>query len=1154
MEQVRRFRCEKLITDEASMIERTFQDIPEGKISEADQQSFLVGLGWSRGATWEDLLRSRRVLMISEAGAGKTHECREQAQRLWDAGEPAFFVELVRLATRDLRNLLDDEEEARLDAWRSSQSDVATFFLDSIDELRLSLGSFEQALKSLKKAIGNQLGRARIVTTTRPAPIDKKLLRRLLPIPPARSTKPIEEIFAEVAIGDHQTVQADDSDAGPDWRTVGLMPLSDAQIVEFAGGQGVEDATALLKDLKKRNAQEFARRPQDLIELCADWREHKRIRNHRDQVAANVRVKLQPREDRPEHAELSVDKAVEGASRLALAMQVMRRMAIRHSAASDDIQDEAALDPAIILSGWEQNERIVLLERPLFGLASYGRVRFHHRSVAEYLAAERLRSLRVRRMPFRALKRLLFAQTKGKTIVPPSKRPVAGWLALAEDGIFEMLRDNEPSVLLDEGDPESLSQAQRNQALRAYVKRYGHGGWRGLSVPRIQVHRFSSPELAGEISRLWKLGIENPDVRQTLLGLIEAGRIGECSDIAHGVARDVEAPAVERMIAVDALAAVRDPRLKEIASQVAAADALWPENIARSVMLTLFPRGLSIDQLCQCLSWMKEEKNAVGGLGWELPRLIADAELEPSCLEQLRDGLVKLLSVGLRWRMEPPHVVCDRSYLSSALAATCVRGLHGSNTDDWLRASVLALRLRHRDFGNDEPHKALHEELANLTADENARRFWAEDALVQSLHPMADPWERFAEVTLHDDDGTIELRAERDLDWIKEALADTSRAVDDRAMLLEAAMRLHPHSEQWKDNVSGLKPLVSDQPALVATIDESLKPSKRDEEHKLWKKRMADRKKQQEQRKAEDKARWIEFRREVVEHPEIAFSPKNSWNTAWNLCHATSHEGGGNRAPGWNRRFIEEHFGKDTAERLRRTLMRIWREDRPTLPSERPEDQRRTYLTRWQLCVAGLYAEAEDPSWAARLTAEQAKLAARYAPLELGGLPTWMESLVDAHPEAVDAILGKELSWELKREPRAHGHSMLLQNINHAPEQVARLFLPRLREWLDGGVDVIDDAGDLAGTTERLRQVIGAMLEHGDEDTHAFVLTAARQRLEDRLPEELVVVWLRTLMRIDPELGVSVLEDRVRAVEPGALSEAVKLFSVLFGTVTMRSI
>ena len=88
-----------------------------------------------------------------------------------------------------------------------------------------------------------------------------------------------------------------------------------------------------------------------------------------------------------------------------------------------------------------------------------------------------------------------------------------------------MLRDNEPAVLPNEGDPESLSQLQRNQALRAYVERYGQGGWRRLRVPDIQVLRFASPELADQIGALWLGGIENPEVRLTLLELIEAGRI-----------------------------------------------------------------------------------------------------------------------------------------------------------------------------------------------------------------------------------------------------------------------------------------------------------------------------------------------------------------------------------------------------------------------------------------------------------------------------------------------------------------------------------------------------------------------------------------------------------------------------------------------------
>ena len=1129
------------------MVERTFKDIPEDKIYEADQQSFLVSLGWSQDMTWEDLLLSKRVLMIAEAGAGKTFECREQAKRLRDAGEAAFFVELTGLGTGDLRSLLGDDEEARLESWISSQSDVATFFLDSIDELKLSRGSFELALKRFKKGIRSQIGRARIVITTRPTPFDEQLVRRVLPIPPASSTESNAETFAKIAMGDHRNRQDGntDNDVASEWRTVGLMPLSDAQIVEFAKAQGVQNPSALLADLENRNAQEFARRPQDLIELCADWRQHKRIRTHQDQVAANVRVKAQARDDRSEPAELSVERAIEGASRLALAMLVTRRMTIRHSAAADKIKDEAALNPTIILYDWKPNERKALLERSLFGFASYGRVRFHHRSVAEYLAAERLRVLRQRGMTFRALRRLLFTETRGKTIVRPSKRPIAGWLALSERRIFELLRDNEPAVLLDEGDPEALSQLQRNEALRAYVKFYGAGGWRGLSVPHIQVHRFAFPELSGVVAELWEKGIENPEVRETLLNLVKAGPINDCADIAFGAARDIQASATERLIAVNAMVAIRDPRLKDIARDVAAGGAIWPQKIAEGAIVRLFPQFVSVDQLCQALSWIKEGKRGIGNLNWQLPRLIANAEPDLVSLEALRDGLVQLLSDGLHWNEEWPHVRCGRRHLSGVLASTCVQGLNGSRSDGWLYASVLALRLHDREYVGYEPHERLKACLTKLTADENERLFWAGDRLVQSLRPVDDPFKRYAEIILHD--GPVELRADRDLNWINGALGDQDRCTDDRALLLQAALRLPPKREQWRYHVAALKPLVEDQPGLLSTIADWLKPSKHDEEHERMKRRQEERKKKQERKEAKTQALWIQFWREVAEQPETAFATERSRDTAWNLWRAMSRDGEESRESGWNRHFVEEHFGEETADQLRKSLMKAWREDRPSLASERVEEDRGIYPTRWRLGLAGLYAEAEDPIWATKLTGQDVERAARYAAIEINGFPGWLGSLAKAHPEAVDAVIGKELAWELNRDPSKYGNSLLLQYIGYAPDLVAKLFVPRLREWLDGNGVLMEGASDGEQPAERLRQLIGVLLKFGDGDDRERVCSLARQQLKKDLPEVLIVIWLSALMQVEPALGVSELEDRIRTVVPGARSESVKWFSNLFG-------
>ena len=55
-------------------------------------------------------------------------------------------------------------------------------------------------------------------------------------------------------------------------------------------------------------------------------------------------------------------------------------------------------------------------------------------------------------------------------------------------------------------------------------------------------------------------------------------------------------------------------------------------------------------------------------------------------------------------------------------------------------------------------------------------------------------------------------------------------------------MGLSPNPEQWSNHITGLKPLVIDQPSLITAIDECLKPSKAKMQHKHWEKKQAKRK------------------------------------------------------------------------------------------------------------------------------------------------------------------------------------------------------------------------------------------------------------------------------------------------------------------------
>jgi len=1130
------------------MIERIFQEIPEGKISEAAEPSYLSSLlGKSQAITWKDLLKSQRILLISEAGSGKTHECREQAKHLWDEGDPAFFVELAELANHDLNNTLKIEEEARFNLWLSSQSETATFFLDSIDELKLSLRSFEHALKRLKKSIHDQLHRTRIIITTRPIALDEKLIRDLLPVPEKQSLElNNEDDFAQVAMRDHQVQTNNQEDTNPVWQMVMLTPLSGDQIVEFARYQGISDPKALLKNLETRNAQDFARRPQDLIELCANWKTHKRIRTHKDQVNSNIRVKLSPRDDRTEPAELSVDKAIEGASRLALATQMIRCLTIRHNANNDDIHEDAALKPEVILPDWTQEERKALLERPLFGFASYGRVRFHHRSVAEYLAAERLLTLRKRGMSFNALKRLLFAETKGKTIVRPSKRPITGWLALKENRIFELLRDNEPTVLLNEGDPESLAQTQRNEALRAYTTRYGVGGWRGLQIPFIQIHRFASPALEYDIKQIWHDGIENPEVRETLLRIIETGHIKACADIAHEVLYNPNSSTTEQVIATRALVALGDHRLHNIAANIATNSGQWLDRVAQDATLHLFPKYMSVAQLSETLGWLPDEKTTVGSLGWRLPRLISKAQLDRATLESLRDHLVNLVSENLRWEKGQYTFIGSKQHLNAPLAATCLIGLKESKNNVWLHASFLAVRLSYRGYYHDKSIKKLREVLNNLDSHDNARLFWITDQLMQSLHCHHDTWKRLTAITHYD--SPVNLDYERDLQWIKNALGEPERDIDERAMLLEAAMRLKTGNDTRQTQTQKLKPLIVDNQTLLDRLKLWLQSSKYDKEARRWEQKAAERERRAERKQAKAHASWIQFWREIANQPEQAFSSENSWNTAYNLWKVIRQNHEDSETPGWNRHFIETHFNKQTADQLRLTLMNIWRTDRPSLPSERPENERNTTLIRWGLGLAAIYAEAEDPEWVNKLTPDEATLAARYAPIELNGLPTWLEPLITAHPDAVDGILGQELIWELNESIHSQYHAVLLQSIGYTPTNVTRHFIPRLESWLAENYGHNKSESDITHAAAITQQVANVILEHDDHKSLERLRKITHQQLSQAPASTLSGFWLPILIQLDPEAGICALEKRLAPIEPHKESNAVIDLANLFCT------
>lgn len=167
-------------------LDRRFHPLTDSEMENAE--SLAAGSDYGSGIGWPKLLNYRRLILLAEAGAGKTAEMRQQAKRLAEEGRFAFFVELESLARESVEDILLADARERLDEWKTDGEAPAWFFLDAVDELKLTSGSkLDHALRRLATTLHGSLDRARIVISCRPSDwrphVDAATVNDRLPVP-----------------------------------------------------------------------------------------------------------------------------------------------------------------------------------------------------------------------------------------------------------------------------------------------------------------------------------------------------------------------------------------------------------------------------------------------------------------------------------------------------------------------------------------------------------------------------------------------------------------------------------------------------------------------------------------------------------------------------------------------------------------------------------------------------------------------------------------------------------------------------------------------------------------------------------------------------------------------------------------------------------
>ncbi|MGH8545875.1 MAG: hypothetical protein ACREX3_20060, partial [Gammaproteobacteria bacterium] len=860
--------------------------------------------------------------------------------------------------------------------------------------------------------------------------------------------------------------------------------------------------------------------PQDLLELIAYWREHGAIASHAKLIDFNIMSKLaEPNPDRDVARPLASSKALGGAMRLAAALTFTRKNSIIvPDQPVDPDRAAASIEANDVLPDWDAREIDALLNRPLFDEATYGRVRFHHRSIQEYLTARWLYGLLNDGKQRRAIEGLLFAARYGIDVVVPSMRPVAAWMALWDDRVRDRIIAIAPEVLLEHGDPSSLPVDVRSRLLRTFADLNRGRSHVDASFDLASIRRLADSQLATTVLELLDQHRANEDLRQLLLGIIWQGQIADCAESALSFALDPSLDPYTRVLGIRAVAAAGNENLKRhLADVLLTRPGEWSNRGLGAGVTALYPETFTLKELLEVLEGADPpEEYSVDPIDQALEKIVNCNSPKSQQLCMLA-GLIDLVE-------REPHIrhcgVSERySWLLPHAARLAKQIIMASNSGGVefpiavLRTIELDTQAKHYLHArkSDEQWNDLIGQMPVL----RSTLFWRvvkerrEEMAAKGEH-LTDWWQagfiirELVSVRLDDFDMFLEDIGNRD-------------NIDDRLVALTAAFSVWRDSGRPQKERDRMWHAVRGERELEAKLHVLLHPGPMSEELKKWRRqersyeRRNAKQRQQEREARAHLAKRLAARANSIRTLDEQSKDQYFSDLFWlarriaELAKSSS-KWGSNR---WD--LLETDLGRDVAEAAHEGLMRFWRVYEPPLPSESNGDGRTNGVLTG---LAGLAIEAHDRAgWAGRLSADEARIAARYAMHEMNGLPDWAPDLMEAHPEAFDAAVIPELTWELSLPADKPEPHHMVSTLRYGPQPIRERYRPCIQDLLEKHEPA---------HSHSLESALSVLLQWDGLDVPRFA-TLTRHRYEASKDEGRRLTWLVAWMCVDADGALSSL-------------------------------
>lgn len=1082
-------------------LDRRFAELGHAEHVEELALRSYVGrsMGLSRETGWQDIFSAAQsCVILGEAGSGKSREMQEQAKRLRATQLAAISIDLTELlgGTQGL------DSDPVLSAWRRGDA-MAWFFLDAVDEAKLSnVNDFHRALKRMAAWVGADAHRARYVISS-----------RISEWRPATDKRLVEETLLQQRLS--ATASVDPATTG--LRVLTLLPLNDQQARDFLAASGAVDER-FFANVEDADAWDFLHRPLDVSNLYALWQSQGRLGVLREVVEHSVTRLLQ---DPQRPSRLATDRLREGAEHLAASLSFGKRVsALVPDSVMPDASD-ALLLRSCLPQTWPDADVRLLAQCPLFDGEAYGKIRFHHRLYQNYLSASWLARLMRSDCPYAELRHLLFGQgASGQLVLRPSLDAVAAWLAclVADEASWQlMLREdllrNAPWVFFAHGDPRSLPLDYRIRLLRHTAEHFKGRNRVQLDWDRPTLKRFADPGLAQEVVRVIADADVAADLRSDYLLLASCGRLMEALPSAVAVAIDADASDDLR---ATALMCIADIGLlvhrRQVLEAFEACDSISVRLGVQLVQMA-YPQILDERELFALLGRMR-----VGGDASSYALYSLDRFLEEVVVDRVLP-LLGQLCLFLRDGGGRPRE--DRSWAGDWLSHLLMRALRVPRLEApafaiALDALTLIEACRERHWLDELRFDRDAADLGEATRKHPAlRREWYWRKVAQ--YRVAEGSEPYAIWMLREHEAPMSPGS-CDLGWLTRDIRDAHDPAD-RLFALRSALSLG-------DRANGRRSLFPPLAILRMAVwvpglhGELFKHSwikLTGPWHRLrqqwmwnWRKRYWWRRKL----KPLLKPYW-DLRNRLQLWWQRADLAQGRWvNGNWFVIERARIQEGAGQWGSYDLTQPNARYGQAVVKAAMAGADRLWRQQRPDLPHEKPRRDQTSSRTILGLVALQHAWQTQGPSYFQALTQEDAETAARYALNELNGLPPWISELVFAHPQTVSGVVTLALQGEWRTTPAdAQFSAPTLQRLLHcSDERLANLARPPLLALLMGTAPasalVLGDALRLVLTESYVARALLAMhaLEHleavtviGEPDWPWLIclfLTAADQALD----------------------------------------------------------